>query len=145
MGTQLEPDVWYRWSSGDSLCCIVPQTDGRYIRTATNSCGTATDIFELRATSCDSCVIFPNAFSPNGDGINDAFRAIEACPVKDFQLHLYDRWGKRVFETDDKDGRWDGRLKGTDAPIGTYMYYATFTTILSDKKHIVKGSVILFR
>ena len=145
IGTQLEPDIRYKWSSGETLCCIVPQTYGRYIRTATNSCGTATDLFELRATSCDSCVIFPNAFSPNDDGINDGFRAIEVCTVKDLRIQLYDRWEKRVFETDEKDGRWDGRLNGADAAPGTYMYYATFTTVLSDKKHIVKGSVILFR
>lgn len=67
----------------------------------------------------------PNAFTPNGDGSNDEFRpVIVGVGSLDFEMSIYDRDGNLVYETDDIDLPWDGRMKedGRIAPTGTYIW-----------------------
>ncbi|QQR88340.1 MAG: gliding motility-associated C-terminal domain-containing protein [Flavobacteriales bacterium] len=68
-------------------------------------------------------VYLPNAFSPNGDGINDLFGAVvrDMDPVG-FSLQLFDRWGQVVFETTDPEATWHGRTKGVETPVGVYAW-----------------------
>lgn len=66
-----------------------------------------------------------NVFSPNGDGINDNF-AMEYIGNEPFLMVIYDRWGKKMFETRDRQKGWKGKdLKGKDAPEGVYYYVVT--------------------
>jgi gliding motility-associated-like protein len=53
----------------------------------------------------------PNAFSPNGDGVNDIFYA-KGEGVRDFKMYIYDRWGNITFTSDDIFKGWDGHLQG---------------------------------
>jgi gliding motility-associated-like protein len=66
--------------------------------------------------------IIPNAFSPNGDGINDTWmiKYLDAYP--DCTVDVYDRQGQRVFYSVGYRKQWDGRLNGNPLPIGTYYY-----------------------
>lgn len=68
-------------------------------------------------------VFAPNAFTPNGDGINDVFlpRGNNISPDS-YRMSIFDRWGRTVFESADPDIGWDGRISGNDAPIGVYTY-----------------------
>jgi gliding motility-associated-like protein len=70
-------------------------------------------------------IYVPNAFSPNGDGINDILRAIPAG-IKDFHyLRIYDRWGELVFFTSDALKGWDGNIKSNRQSTGsTYTWVA---------------------
>ncbi|MGX5818931.1 lectin-like domain-containing protein [Chitinophaga lutea] len=64
----------------------------------------------------------PNAFSPNGDGLNDRFRVIAAgVPAIDFFM-IWDRWGTETFHTKALPAVWDGMLRGKPAPPGTYVW-----------------------
>ncbi|MEX2596142.1 MAG: gliding motility-associated C-terminal domain-containing protein [Salibacteraceae bacterium] len=63
----------------------------------------------------------PNAFSPNNDGVNDVFKA-KGEGVDDFQMVVYDRFGKPMFKSNDIEHGWDGFVAGTKAPIGVYTY-----------------------
>ena len=75
----------------------------------------------------------PSAFTPNGDGSNDEFKAIINGPQSlEFEMSIYDRQGNLIFETDDINQPWDGRLKGSGrtAPQGTYIWLI----ILKDDK-----------
>ena len=62
----------------------------------------------------------PNAFSPDGDGVNDLFRA-EGTGIREFTMRVYDRWGELVFETEDITKAWDGAFKGGLATPGVYV------------------------
>jgi len=63
----------------------------------------------------------PNAFSPNSDGKNDVFR-IETRGLVAFNVMIFNRWGKKIYEWSGVDGYWDGRHNGTDAADGVYFY-----------------------
>ncbi len=72
-------------------------------------------------------VFVPNAFTPNNDGVNDSW-LIKDVFVKDYILKVYDRWGKLVFETLDKNKQWDGLAQdGSPAPSDMYVYVLTYT------------------
>jgi gliding motility-associated-like protein len=66
-------------------------------------------------------VYAPNSFTPNGDGINDAFR-FKGVGIKLFNLLIYNRWGELVFETDNIDKGWDGTYNDLKVPSGVYVY-----------------------
>ncbi|MFN0201797.1 MAG: PKD domain-containing protein [Bacteroidia bacterium] len=71
--------------------------------------------------SPDGTVFSPTAFSPNGDGINDVF-FMTTTFVKDFSMVIFDRWGKKIFESNNPSQGWDGKINGKDAPEGVYTY-----------------------
>ncbi len=68
---------------------------------------------------------FPNAFSPNGDGVNEVFRALQN-DVVEMELFIYDRWGKLLYSTDNVLEGWDGSYEGEPVDIGVYVYYARY-------------------
>lgn len=65
---------------------------------------------------------FPNAFTPDGDGINDTFGPAGAA-IDQFKMTIFDRWGHVVYETESMDKPWDGKVNGgADAETGVYVY-----------------------
>lgn len=69
----------------------------------------------------ESKLEFPNAFSPNGDGINDVYRAKTGYQsIIDFKAVIINRWGQKLYEWKDLAGGWDGTYKGKDVKSGTY-------------------------
>lgn len=75
-------------------------------------------------------IFLPNAFSPNGDGKNDVFKPKgNFFGVKDYGLHIFNRWGELVFETDNPDEGWNGRVLNmrNEAPPGVYVYKLIYT------------------
>jgi gliding motility-associated-like protein len=71
----------------------------------------------------DSTVItVPNAFSPNGDGINDTWRLAVQGAVANYSLTIFNRYGQVVFNTNDITKAWDGAVNGTPLPAATYYY-----------------------
>jgi len=87
----------------------------------------------------------PNAFSPNGDGINDLFIIPGEYAPQVFFLRIFDRWGQMVAEITDPKGGWDGLdASGKPAPEDNYIY--NLSVILSDDSpHERTGSVTLIR
>jgi len=87
----------------------------------------------------------PNAFTPDNDGINDTFKPLSNGPVFDsYQMYIFNRWGKRVFMTQDPNEAWDGRLNGKPAPADLYGYFIQYTLIdgVSGRE---KGEITLLR
>lgn len=65
---------------------------------------------------------FPNAFTPDGDGINETFGPIGAA-IDEFKMTIFDRWGHVVYESESMDQPWDGKVNGgADAVSGVYVY-----------------------
>lgn len=75
-------------------------------------------------TITESKLEVPNAFTPNGDGVNDVFRVKEGYQsIISFKAMVFSRWGKKLFEwTDPADG-WDGRSGGKEVPDGAYYLH----------------------
>ena len=72
-------------------------------------------------------LFIPNAFTPNGDGVNDVFE-IKGTPITDFNLYIYDRWGGKIWSTHNFENQWDGTSdNGNDVPAGSYIYQISGT------------------
>ena len=86
----------------------------------------------------------PNAFSPDGDGINDFFR-ISGQGMIDFQIEIFNRWGQMVYKSIDLSNGWDGTFKGKNLPTGTYVYKIKTSKYGVEQKLVKSGSVALVR
>lgn len=86
---------------------------------------------------------FPNAFSPNGDGVNDYF-SIASLNLTGFTIRIFDRWGNLVYISENPDFRWDGALAGKGLPEGAYTFYFTGSGINGEKIE-ASGVVTLIR
>jgi gliding motility-associated-like protein len=86
----------------------------------------------------------PNVFSPNGDGLNDSFK-VSVVGYDDFELLVYDRWGKKVFSTTNPEEGWDGTYgNGEEAPQDVYMYKVYMSKSGSNNK-MEKGRVSIIK
>lgn len=85
----------------------------------------------------------PNAFTPNGDGLNDVFTA-EGTFVSNFQMSIYDRWGTLVTTLNSSNPSWNGTKNGGPAPVDTYVYVGSATDMYG-KHSSFHGQVTLIR
>ena len=92
----------------------------------------------------ESSIYFPNAFTPNDDGINDIFRpkANDGCI---FRMSIYNRWGQLLFTTDNIDIGWTGNAGSTQCPTGLYVYMATFMFPEEGETKTTYGTFTLIR
>lgn len=67
-------------------------------------------------------IYVPTAFSPNGDGVNDFFR-IAYLNLRNFNVFIFDRWGNKLYQSQDPAFRWDGTVEGKPLPEGVYTVY----------------------
>jgi gliding motility-associated-like protein len=86
----------------------------------------------------------PNAFSPDGDGINDLFK-ISGQGMNDFQIEIFNRWGQMVYKSIDLSNGWDGTFKGKNLPTGTYVYKIKTSKYGVEQKLLKSGTVALVR
>lgn len=86
----------------------------------------------------------PNAFTPNGDGLNETVipYLVGMKSLKDFSI--FDRWGNLVFHTQQENKGWDGKYKGVDQPVGVYIWILKFVN-LDDKIVTEKGTITIVR
>lgn len=85
----------------------------------------------------------PNAFSPNGDGINDIF-AGKGLFITKYEMLIFDRWGNLAFETDDYNKQWDGRAnKGEKMAQRDVYVYKIKVTDIHQIEHFYSGTVTL--
>ncbi|WP_089909556.1 T9SS type B sorting domain-containing protein [Chitinophaga rupis] len=82
---------------------------------------------EITSPFKNCIVVLPTAFSPNGDGSNDLFRAKIYDDVRNYSLRVYNRWGALIFQTNDPEKGWDGMYKGILQQAQGYLYICTFT------------------
>ncbi len=85
----------------------------------------------------------PNAFSPNGDYDNETWQPMSNC-LKKVRLVVFNRWGEKVFETEDTSEAWDGKFNGKQEDTGVYMYFMTYELYTGDTGR-KKGNISLLR
>lgn len=153
---QANPTYTYQWSPNIDISCIdcpnptiQGNTDGlTYVLSVTdlNGC-TATDFVTIKLLEgCDERqVIVPNAFTPNGDGLNDVLY-VRGSSIQDIQaFRIYGRNGEQVFFSDDKSIGWDGTFNGREVDTGVYVYFVEAICPLDGRVILKKGNVTLFR
>jgi gliding motility-associated-like protein len=142
----------YLWNfgNGDSSVLVTPvytyENSGEYDVTLivknnfgcidTATCKVIVDVI--------SSFMVPNIFSPNGDGINDVFKA-DGIGLSSVKAQIYNRWGALIYEWDDVNGKWDGKAKnGSASPDGVYFFIIEAKG-LDGKEYFEKGHVTLQR
>ena len=86
----------------------------------------------------------PNAFSPNGDGVNDRFRFIPVGITSYEFFRIFNRWGEEIHSSTDFRNGWDGTIKGRPAPVDTYIWILRGKD-LNGQTILRKGTVTLVR
>jgi len=145
------------WTPADSLSCgdcanpvatLVFKKLFRVTVTDSNNC-VSSDSILVRTICNDKNYFFPNTFSPNGDGINDAFFPRGSNLYNIQSLRVFNRWGQMVFERRDFPANdptlgWDGTLNGRPAPVDAYVYIAE---VICNNAEVVSlhGDVSLIR
>jgi len=88
-------------------------------------------------------IYIPNAFTPNGDGLNDIFKPL-IKNYAEYQMYIYDRWGELIFETDNLSNGWDGTVSGgSDTKIMDVYSYLIIVKDFSGKAHQYVGKITL--
>ncbi|MGI9190695.1 MAG: PKD domain-containing protein [Chitinophagaceae bacterium] len=132
------------WSNGSTASSIAVTESGLYwLRVSDGECATTDSMFIAR----DCYLNIPNAFSPDGDGLNDFFlpRDLLSSGLKTFNMSIYNRWGEKVFFANALDGRgWDGKYNGLPQSSGVYVYTIEVEFINKVKK-MYNGNVTLMR
>ncbi len=91
----------------------------------------------------ESNVFYPNAFTPNGDELNDTFQ-VQGQYIVGFEMKVYNRWGELVFTSNDPANGWDGSFRGNLAPEGTYVFVAKITD-QAGRAFERSGSILLLK
>ena len=152
-------EISYAWdffafgtSDGPDTTITFPNDEGRYYPVqliVTNALGCADTLLRLVHVEDQFLVYVPNAFSPDGDGMNEFFR-VEGNDISpdEFRLYIFDRWGKEVFASEDPLEAWSGRLGGNEGeplPQGVYSWRLTIRSKQTLQKRILMGHVTLLR
>jgi len=137
------PATEIQWSDGDNARLKAFEETGVYQVVLSNACFDSTYTFVFQQALCAAEVIrFPNAFSPNGDGVNDAFFAqlSEQWAFPKLTFNVFDRWGNHVYATVDPHFRWDGSFGGQSLDAGVFVYVYTFEINVNGTAQFVTGT-----
>ncbi len=158
-GIVLQPEVTdaveFIWQDGSSEADFAVIEAGEYtleVRGELEDCS-AFDAVRVDYEICEEPVIetfeiiVPSAFSPNGDGINDDFLVFATDQPEEFHFAIFNRWGEKIFETNDINGTWNGEYKDQLSPIGVYAFYAEAWKTVNGKleRFWKQGNVTLIR
>lgn len=153
---QPAPDMRYRWSSDRGLSCIdcaeptfsgyAPGVYTLIVSYNQDKCSERAGTYIILPPIPDSAFFIPTAFAP--DALtnykeNTIFR-VYGRHIRNLDLAVYNRWGEKVYGTNDKTAGWDGSYRGTPAPTGIYTYRAELR-LLDNTIRILTGSVTLIR
>lgn len=138
--TANEDYAHYFWNTGYTTTSILVSDEGLYsvkMETAEGCQATESVMMLYAYVPLD----IPNAFSPNGDGLNDVFRPVTYPEkLRFFTMYIYDRWGMLVLSTNNLNKGWDGTVKGVAAPLGVYTYlirYGNPSGAVREKRGVV--------
>jgi gliding motility-associated-like protein len=146
-------DITYYWSPSsylDNINSLNPLADPpqtiTYTLTANSQhgCGVSTDNMVVTVYKK---ITIPNAFSPNGDGINDTWNIQPLDLFSKAVLQVFNRYGQLVFESHGYSKQWDGTVNGKPLPVGTYYYILDLKldSSITLVKSVMSGNVTILR
>lgn len=144
------PSGTYLWtpSTGLSSTSILnpvasPAVTTTYTLRITTQAG-CTNTDDVKVTVIPYCLKPLNAFSPNGDGINDKWFVTNGNCTNNIKVLVFNRYGSKVYESNDYKNTWDGTYKGDPLPDATYYYQINFT-LIDGSVRTLKGDVTILR
>lgn len=135
----------YKWNTGETTSSIklLPEYTAFYTVTVTTYEGKIiTHDFNVVVNDC-SVIHVPKAFTPNGDGKNDIFKAY-GNDIKDFNLKIYSRFGELIYESSNLEEGWNGNIRGEPAITGIYVFRIIYVDGLN-KQQVKEGTFTLIR
>ena len=110
-----------------------------------NNCPNDTALGFIKIIGTQITIYIPNAFSPNGDGVNDFFD-ISGVGIKSYSYNIYNRWGELLFSSpSERPGEaWDGNFNGVQVPEAAYIYQLNVID-LEGQHHFLSGNVAVMR
>ena len=148
-GIDLNPGTFntYSWQDGSSFPTLTTSEEGIYTVAVSNDFGCINTDDIILTKRCPTRIFAPNAFTPNGDQINDTFQLFGQDIISGV-VRIFDRWGNLLFETSDYSQSWDGSVDGKSMPAGVYPWIMQFQGY-NDKGEItsdlISGTVTLVR
>ncbi len=142
--------IWAPSSTLSCTGCINPEASPSvttvYNIQVTNEAGcTASDAVTVYITT-DYTIFVPNVFTPNGDGNNDYFEVFGKLKgVAFFEIQVFNRWGEKVYESNNYQFKWDGTYKGVLQNPAVFVWQLRLGFLDGHVEDIRKGSVTLIR
>lgn len=142
------PQTNYLWSNFSTDSVIKITQSGTYWVKAYNVCGTSFDTTEINVEACNCYIYVPNAFTPNGNELNEVFLPISNCKITNYHLTILNRWGVKIFESNNPNIGWNGKLNEILQSNEVYVYKLEADLIDNfigtNKKQVsLKGNVTL--
>ena len=119
---------------------VNPPNDMEYILTAVSGTGCRT-ISDTMLVKVFRDLYIPNAFTPNGDGLNDTWNIPALSAMPGFELFIYNRYGQLIFRTKKQPVAWNGTCKGAACNAGAYTYVIK----PADGRESIRGTVLIIR
>lgn len=136
--------VLWEWNTGETIDRITVTSPGTYTVTADHEGCLGMASYNIAVCPCH--VWFPNAFTPNDDGINDKFGPVISSSFVQYDFVIFNRWGGQIFKTNDPSEWWDGRVHGQLCPDGVYYFTLLYTCESApEKEELRHGSITLIR
>ena len=137
--------AWIQFKSDESSPTYLFQEAGVYglMLMVKNEFNCWDTIMKTITVESDFAAYIPNAFTPNGDGLNDTFFPV-LRGVKKFELQIFDRWGAMVFASNSADKVWDGTYNGQECKQDVYNYKLVLLNNSREEKEYT-GVVSLYR
>ena len=136
----------YLWQDASTDSVFTVTQAGKYWVTALKQGCAGSDTIVVSECPPDASGIWiPNAFSPNGDGLNDVFKPVCQNIVK-FHMEIFDRWGTMIFTTSDPLDGWTGQKNGSYYPAGVYTYRIDYEGVEAPGvNQVQKGTMMIVR
>jgi gliding motility-associated-like protein len=136
----------YLWSTGDAKSSITIKQPGQYWLQVTdyNACVGRDTVSVVIKDDCPKVIYFPNAFTPNDDGLNDIFKPFTAAPLEKYSLKIYNRWGQMIFTSNDPLQGWNGKYRSVVITPGVYVYLCSYK-FYNKAQGMMKGTVVVVK
>jgi gliding motility-associated-like protein len=138
IGTENESFLSYRWNTGQTDRLIFVESPGVYTQTVRDEQGCiGKDSMTLKQDpeALPNNLFIPNAFSPNGDNLNDYFPYSIPIDQPAFECQVFNRWGEKVFDSKvNGTNHWDGQYKGKLAAGGPFVYVISYRACNGNQK-----------
>lgn len=115
-------DIDVLWSDGSTEPLRKFTEEKEYTVELINTCDTFQQKLNFILENCSCPFHIPNAFTPNGNNLNESFQVKHACNLKRYRIEIMDRIGRKVFTSTDVERSWNGRIGNELAPEGIYVY-----------------------
>lgn len=136
------PDTWLDCNNCPSPNASPEETITYTVIVAdSNGCSASDNITVF--VEFDNVIFVPNIFSPNNDNVNDILY-VQGKGVAEIKFYIYDRWGEKVFESDDLNKGWDGSFRGKEMNKAVFVYYLE-ATFIDGQKVTQKGDITLVK